>query len=66
MPATFGKAMHRFTEAFTLVLDFDIELSDEEVYRDLSYGRDAKDNPFGKQQAPNADSSSPSMSLELS
>lgn len=66
MPATFGKAIHKFTEALNLVLDFDIELSDEEVYRDLSYGRDAKDNPFGKQQAPRADTSSPPMSLELS
>tara|TARA_R110002073_G_scaffold241497_4_gene403433 strand:+ start:1655 stop:1852 length:198 start_codon:yes stop_codon:yes gene_type:complete len=65
MPATFGKAIHKFTEAFTLVLDFDIELSDEEVYRDLSYGRDAKGNPFAGQQEVKV-VASPRMSLELS
>ncbi len=40
MTNTLGKALHKFTESLNLCLDFDIELSDEEVFADLSYGRD--------------------------
>lgn len=42
-----GKALHKFTESLNLRLDFDIELSDEEVFADLSYGRDLQRTRLG-------------------
>ena len=40
MTDAFDKAIHKFADALHLRLDFEIELSEQEVLEDLSYGRD--------------------------
>ena len=40
MTNNFDKAIHKFADMFHLTLDFQIELSDQDILDDLTYGQD--------------------------
>lgn len=52
MTDTFDKAIHKFADMFHLTLEFQIELSDQEILDDLTYGRDGLHPAIGPAPTP--------------